>query len=88
MCGASMGGQEKEALKRKEVFKNYQINEDIVRLAAPEVIVLHCLPAKRGEEITSQVLAGPYSQVFNQAENRLHAHKAILAALLSGGGVE
>ncbi|HHX96298.1 MAG TPA: ornithine carbamoyltransferase [Clostridia bacterium] len=81
---ASMG-QEKEALKRKEVFKNYQINEDIVRLAAPEVIVLHCLPAKRGEEITSQVLAGPYSQVFNQAENRLHAHKAILAALLSGG---
>nr|WP_238134142.1 ornithine carbamoyltransferase [Calderihabitans maritimus] len=78
---ASMG-QEKEAVERKKVFSRYQINEDLLHYARPDAIVLHCLPAHRGEEITEEVMEGPQSAIFDQAENRLHAQKAILALLL------
>ncbi|MCX8094288.1 MAG: ornithine carbamoyltransferase [Candidatus Goldbacteria bacterium] len=76
-------GQEEEAQKRKEVFKKYQVNSDLVYLAKKDVIVMHCLPAHRGEEITDDVMDGPNSVVFDQAENRLHAQKGILALLLN-----
>jgi len=78
---ASMG-QEKEAEERRRIFATYQINQELLSLAEPEAIVLHCLPAHRGEEITTEVIEGPQSVVFDEAENRMHAHKAILAALL------
>jgi ornithine carbamoyltransferase len=78
---ASMG-QEKEAEIRKNHFQGFQINAKILELADNGAIVMHCLPAHRGEEITHEVLEGPRSVVFDEAENRLHAHKAILAALL------
>jgi len=75
-------GQEKEAEERRKRFKGFQINQKILGLADSEAIVMHCLPAHRGEEITEEVIEGPQSVVFDEAENRLHAHKAILAALL------
>ncbi len=78
---ASMG-QEQEAAKRCQDFAGYQINKQLLTLADKEAIVMHCLPAHRGEEITADVLEGKQSVVFDEAENRLHAHKAILAALL------
>jgi len=78
---ASMG-QEGEAAERRQAFLGYQINGELLSKAEKEAIVLHCLPAHRGEEITAEVLEGPQSVVFDEAENRLHAHKAILAALL------
>ncbi|HQZ70133.1 MAG: ornithine carbamoyltransferase [Anaerolineae bacterium] len=81
---ASMG-QEAEAAGRRAVFMPYQLNQALVDRAAPDCLVLHCLPAHRGEEITDQVMDGPNSQVFAQAENRLHAQKALLAWL--GGGL-
>jgi ornithine carbamoyltransferase len=81
---ASMG-QEAEAEKRKQVFQPYQVNEDLLTGAADDARVLHCLPAHRGEEITDSVIDGPKSLVFDQAENRLHVQKALLAALLSDG---
>jgi len=80
---ASMG-QEAEAAARKEVFKPYQVNLELMKLARPEAIVLHCLPAHRGEEITSEVLDGPQSAAWDQAENRLHLQKALLEWLLGG----
>jgi ornithine carbamoyltransferase len=80
---ASMG-QEKETQHRKSVFVAYQINSKLLKLAKPDAIVMHCLPAHRGEEITEDVLEGPNSVVFDQAENRLHVQKAILALLLGG----
>ena len=61
----------------------YQINKELLALARPEAIVMHCLPAYRGEEITEEVLEGPQSVVFDQAENRLHVQKAIMALLMS-----
>ncbi|MDQ3953923.1 MAG: ornithine carbamoyltransferase [Actinomycetota bacterium] len=79
---ASMG-QESEAEARRKEFERYQINSDVVDMAADDVIVMHCLPAHRGEEITADVLDGPRSVVWDQAENRLHAQKALLAWLLS-----
>ncbi|MDQ3985160.1 MAG: ornithine carbamoyltransferase [Actinomycetota bacterium] len=79
---ASMG-QESEAESRRSEFEPYQINADVVDLAADDVIVMHCLPAHRGEEITADVLDGPRSVVWDQAENRLHSQKALLAWLLS-----
>jgi ornithine carbamoyltransferase len=79
---ASMG-QEKEAAERRQAFAHYQINAELLKQAEKEAIVLHCLPAHRGEEITAEVLEGTQSVVFDEAENRLHAHKAILAALLA-----
>lgn len=77
-------GQEDEAEERKEKFKGYQINEELLSLAPPQVLVMHCLPAHRGEEITDEVIEGPRSVVFDQAENRLHVQKAILEILMKG----
>ncbi len=78
---ASMG-QEAEADERREKFVPYQVNEDLMGLAAGDAIFLHCLPAHRGEEVTAGVIDGPQSRVFDQAENRLHAQKALLYLLL------
>jgi len=78
---ASMG-QEGEAERRKAVFRPYQVNRELLRHAAAGAIVLHCLPAHRGEEITAEVLEGPQSAAWDQAENRLHAQKALLEWLL------
>lgn len=78
---ASMG-QEAEAEERAERFRPYQVNEDLLAHAKDDVIVLHCLPAHRGQEITDAVMDGPHSAVFDQAENRLHIQKAIMVDLL------
>lgn len=75
-------GQEKEQAERMKVFPAFQINDKILDLAKPDVIVMHCLPAHRGLEITDEVIDGPNSVVWDQAENRLHAQKALLAVLL------
>lgn len=77
---ASMG-QEEEAVKRLKDFKPYQVNEQLLQHAAPQVKFLHCLPAHREEEVTAAVIDGPCSAVFQQAENRLHVQKAILQSL-------
>ena len=78
-------GQEREAPQRRQIFGDYQVSREIVELARPDVLVMHDLPAHRGEEITDDVIDGPHSVVFQQAENRLHAQKAILVSLLGGG---
>jgi ornithine carbamoyltransferase len=75
-------GQEAESARRRKVFAPYQLNAEVVARAAKDVIVMHCLPAHRGEEITSDVLDGPNSVVVPQAENRMHLQKALLAWLL------
>ena len=75
---ASMG-QEDEAEEKEKQFIAYQVNNRLLSLAKKDAIVLHCLPAKRGKEITNEVMDGPQSVVFDEAENRLHAHKAIMA---------
>jgi ornithine carbamoyltransferase len=75
-------GQEAESEHRRRVFKPYQINDALIALATPKVLVMHCLPAHRGEEISDAAIEGPHSVVFDQAENRLHAQKAILVWLL------
>ena len=80
---ASMG-QEEEYLKRKEIFEKYKIDQKLVGLADEEVIILHCLPAHRGEEITEEALESQSSHVFDQAENRLHVQQALLAVQLGG----
>jgi ornithine carbamoyltransferase len=79
---ASMG-QEAEAAERQRHFAGFIVDEALVRAARPDAIVLHCLPAHRGEEITEAVLEGPRSAVFDEAENRLHAQKALLELLLA-----
>lgn len=76
-------GQEAEGERRLKLFPPYQVNGELVSQARPEVIVMHCLPAHRGQEITDEVADGPHSVLFDQAENRMHAQKAILATLLS-----
>ncbi len=76
-------GQESEAAERAGEFDAYQVNDDLLRFAKPDTIVMHCLPAHRGEEITDAVMDGPQSRVFQQAENRMHVQKAILARLLA-----
>lgn len=78
---ASMG-QEAEARDRIPVFQPYQVNEDLMTHADSEVILLHCLPAHRGEEITDEAIEGPHSRVWDQAENRMHVQKALLASIL------
>ena len=78
---ASMG-QEREHDSRRAAFEGYQVNENLVAMARPEVMVMHCLPAHRGEEITHEVLEGDRSVVFEQAENRLHVQKALMVWLL------
>ena len=75
-------GQEGETEARLRIFPPYQLNVKLVAVARPNVLVMHCLPAHRGQEITDEVVDGPHSVVFDQAENRLHVQKAILAALL------
>ncbi|MBD2139418.1 ornithine carbamoyltransferase [Anabaena sp. FACHB-1237] len=80
---ASMG-QETEANNRFPVFQPYQISAQLLSFADPEAIVLHCLPAHRGEEITHEVIEGSQSRVWDQAENRLHAQKALLVSILGG----
>jgi ornithine carbamoyltransferase len=76
-------GQEEEAAARLKVFQPFQVNSDLMKKAAPGAIVLHCLPAHRGEEITAEVLDGPQSAVWDQAENRMHFQKALLEWLLT-----
>ncbi len=80
-------GQEAERERRLETFRRYQVNESLVRFAKPGAVVMHCLPAHRGEEITDAVVDGPRSVVLEQAENRLHAQKAVLLTLLGGADV-
>ena len=80
---ASMG-QEEEAESRRRVFAPYQVNEQLLAVAAPDVMVLHCLPAHRGEEITAPVFSRFQEFIFSQAENRMHVQKALLATLLGG----
>ncbi|MDH4233443.1 MAG: ornithine carbamoyltransferase [Nitrospirota bacterium] len=75
-------GQEEEAEAKKNKFQNYQINSRLLACSKKDVTVLHCLPAHRGEEITDEVMDGPHSAVFDQAENRLHTQKALLELLI------
>jgi ornithine carbamoyltransferase len=75
-------GQESEAVKRMAIFPPYQVNAELLKLAKPDAIVMHDLPAYRGQEITDEVADGPQSVIFDQAENRLHAQKAVLMKLM------
>ena len=74
-------GQEAESDERRLVFPAYQLDQKLVDAARPDVVVLHCLPAHRGQEITGEVIDGPRSAVWDQAENRLHTQKALLLRL-------
>lgn len=78
---ASMG-MEAEQQEREIAFQNYQVNDELVKYANPDYLFMHCLPAHRGEEVTESIIDGDHSIIFDQAENRLHVQKAILAALL------
>ena len=78
---ASMG-QESEAEERKKIFKCYQINADVMKVANEKAMVLHCLPAHREEEITAEVFEAHTNEIFDEAENRLHAQKAVLVKCL------
>jgi ornithine carbamoyltransferase len=77
-------GQEKEAQDRLSAFRAYQVNGRVVAMAKKDAVVMHCLPAHRGEEITHEVLESPQCVAFDQAENRLHAQKAVMVWLLKG----
>jgi ornithine carbamoyltransferase len=76
-------GQEKEAAQRREIFRSYQINDALLAETSSHAVVMHCLPAHRGEEITNEVMESPRSLAFEEAENRLHAQKALLVFLLA-----
>jgi ornithine carbamoyltransferase len=76
-------GQEKQYRERIKAFSNYQVNERLIAASKKDVMVMHCLPAHRGEEITDGVMDGPNSVVFDQAENRLHVQKAVLEILMT-----
>ena len=78
---ASMG-QEAEQEARAKIFEGYQVNRKLMQHAKPDAIVMHCLPAHRGEEISAEILDGPRSVVWDEAENRLHVQKAILEILM------
>lgn len=80
---ASMG-QEQESSDRNRVFAGFQVNAELMSHAAPDALFMHCLPAHRGEEVTDDVMDGPQSVVFDQAENRLHVQKALLVLLIGG----
>jgi ornithine carbamoyltransferase len=75
-------GQEEEQRARAQAFADYQVTEALMALADPEALFMHCLPAHRGEEVSAEVLEGPQSVVWDEAENRLHAQKALLEWLL------
>ncbi len=75
-------GQEKEAKARRKIFKDFQVNKDLLKLAKKDVLIMHCLPAHRDEEITDDVMESENSVIFDQAENRMHVQKAILIKLL------
>jgi len=79
---ASMG-QEEEQEERMKMFSNYQVNKEMLKHTKEDPIFLHCLPAHRGEEVTEEIIDGPWSAVFDEAENRLHVQKAIMALLMS-----
>jgi ornithine carbamoyltransferase len=79
-------GQEAEAAERQRVFRPYQVNAAALHMAKRDAVVMHCLPAHRGEEITHEVIDGPQSIVFDQAENRLHVQKGVLVWLNQQGG--
>jgi ornithine carbamoyltransferase len=81
---ASMG-QEEEGAARRAAFQGYQVNARMMSLAAAEAVFMHDLPAHRGEEVAAEVIEGPQSVVFDQAENRLHAQKAVLSLILGQG---
>ncbi|TCZ76866.1 ornithine carbamoyltransferase [Paenibacillus albiflavus] len=78
---ASMGFEAEQA-EREKAFEGYQVNESLVKYAKPDYLFMHCLPAHRGEEVSAGVIDGPNSVVFDEAENRLHAQKAIMAAIM------
>jgi ornithine carbamoyltransferase len=78
---ASMG-QEEEQLRREAVFASFQVNDAVMARTAPDAIFMHCLPAHRGEEVAASVIDGPRSVIWDEAENRLHAQKALLEFLL------
>jgi ornithine carbamoyltransferase len=75
-------GQEREVERRRKIFKKYQINKELLSLAKPDAIVMHCLPAHSGEEITDDVIDSAQSVVLDQAENRLHTQKALLEKMI------
>jgi ornithine carbamoyltransferase len=75
-------GREAEAEERERIFSPYQVGQDLFAKARPDAIFMHCLPAKRGQEVTGEMIESPQSVVFDQAENRLHAQKALLLMLL------
>ena len=77
-----MGAAEKEKEKRIRDFGPYQINEKAVEVASPDFIFMHCLPGYRGEEMTDGIIEGPHSAVWDQAENRMHTEKAVLALVV------
>ncbi|MEA2625869.1 MAG: ornithine carbamoyltransferase [Candidatus Binatota bacterium] len=79
-------GQEAEGARRRRAFRSYQVNREVLGMAAPNALVMHCLPAHRGEEITDEVLDGPQSIVLDQAENRLHVQKGIMVWLAQAAG--
>jgi ornithine carbamoyltransferase len=80
-------GQEAEAQERRQVFSNYQLNSELLSLAKEDAILMHPLPAHRGEEVTEDILDNPQSVVFDQSENRMHLQKALLARMLGGLGM-
>jgi ornithine carbamoyltransferase len=80
-------GQEEEAEQRRRAFAGYVVDEALMATAAPDAVFLHCLPAHRGEEVTEGVIEGPWSRVWDEAENRLHVQKALLAALMGDASV-
>jgi ornithine carbamoyltransferase len=75
-------GMEKEKEERMKIFSPYQVNSKLFKLAKPEAIFMHCLPAYRGFEVTEDIIDGPNSVVFDEAENRLHAQKAVMVKLM------
>ncbi len=76
-------GQEAEREERKKIFKGYQVNKELLAVADKRVIVMHCLPAHRGEEITDEVMEAQADVIFDEAENRLHTQKAIMALTMA-----
>ena len=76
-------GQENESQKRRRIFDGYQINDEVMGVAHKDAMVLHCLPAHRGEEITAKVFEEHANEIFDEAENRLHAQKAVMVTVMA-----